>query len=95
MHIDNRSTLEKQHDDGELWDNDALLCSVIDLLRGQLNDDNYRKLTLDEVKEIITTRMQSFDTTPYERRAHRIIRALNKKKEVRDIMLYLGERILD
>ena len=94
MHIDTVETLHAQHDKGEKWDYDLLIHTILDLLAGPLNDDNYRNLSPEDIREEIVDNLKHFEGTRYEKRSKRIIRKISKLSTRKDIILYLGEIIL-
>ena len=94
MAIDTAETLHAQHDKGEKWDHDLLIHTILELLSGPLNNDNYRNLYYTDAKEEVYGYLKILEGTKYEKRSNRIIRKVNKCKSTEDILIYLGEIIL-
>ncbi len=94
MHIDTPETLHAQHDEGEAWTHNVLDQTILELLQGPFNDDNYRKWKVGPAIAEIESYLMAMDGTKYEKQAHRIIRKLKKMTTITEIILCLGEVIL-
>lgn len=94
MNIDTVDTLHAQHNKGENWDHDLLMQTILELLSGPFNDDNYRNYSPDNALEEIEGYLFELMGTSYEKKAKRILRKVKKLETIKEIILYLGEIIL-
>lgn len=85
--------LEKEHEDS--WDHNPVQQTILELLRGPLNNENYRKLSRDEIVKIVDEYLSVLNKTKHEKKVQRILRTIRKKTTVKDVILYLGEIILN
>lgn len=91
--IKNREDFKEEHEGG--WKHNLVIQTVLNLLAGPFNNDNYRLLELEEAKNEAETYLNDIKGTTYEKRANRIIKKIKSKKTVSDIIIYLGEVILN
>ena len=94
MHIDTAETLHQQHDEEDKWDTDLIIQTILEILKGPLNDGDYRNVDTDEAQGLIGDYLKVLGGTKYEKRANRINKKVAKLKSTREIILYLGEVIL-
>lgn len=91
--IDTRETLEQQHDENEKWDHDLLIHTVLELLKGPLNERTYRSLSVEDAREEISAGVGVIKGTSYDRRIKRLLKKIYSLETTREIILHLGEVI--
>ena len=89
--IDTIETLQDQHDD---WEEDLLIHTILEMLAGPFNNDNYKNWEPNAAKKEILISLKALKGTKYEKKAQRINRHVTKLSSIKEIMLYLGDIIL-
>jgi len=96
--IGTAKTLQKkfkeQHDLAVSWDEDPLLHTILEILGGPLNDDNYRTCKAEDAKGIINDKLSGISLFVNPKKLGRILRKVNKCETTTEIVLYMGEILL-
>ena len=77
------------------WDTNPIKKAIQDLFSKQLSESNYRGLEVDVAKEVVRERFSQIEGTKYLKKVNRILRSVDNKTSTTDIVLYLGENLID
>lgn len=87
--------LKEQHDQVESWDHDPITHTVLKILSGPLNDENYKNCETAEAKRIVEDNLNGISAVANTRSIGRIIRKVKSLSTTTEVVLYLGELLIN
>jgi hypothetical protein len=95
--IRDKADLKEEKAEALEWETNAIKRAIQHLLKGELNNDNYRKKTPLQVKELTLAEFRArgiLSEAKYAITANRLLRKLQASKSTADSIMVLGEYLL-